>query len=334
MMVLHFHKFVACTHIHVMGHHHHSHHHAHGHHGHDHGHHAVVGKAFAWGIALNIAYVLAQSAAGIWYHSMALLSDAGHNLSDVFSLALGLLAHRMTTAKPNQHFTYGYKKTTILAALANAVILLVTICFIGYEAIVHLLHPVPIAGGAVAAVAAVGIVVNATSALFFFRNKEHDMNVKGAYLHLMADALVSLGVVVSGIIIKYTNWYWLDGVTSLVVIIVILAGTWSMLTDSLRLSLDAVPASINSAAITDMVSKMQGVKNVHHVHIWAMSTTENAMTAHVITDDNLTFDQKMKLVSDIKHELNHHGIHHSTIELEAPNFRCHDNECTDSEVTA
>jgi cobalt-zinc-cadmium efflux system protein len=305
--------------------------HTHDHH-HGHGHHhgpvaAVVSKAFIWGIVLNTAYVVVQATAGIVMNSMALLSDAGHNLSDVISLVLGLLAHRLAALKPTQSFTYGYKKTTILAALANAVFLLITVGIIAYGSIARLFHPEPVAGGDVALVATAGIIVNGVSALFFFRNKEHDMNVKGAYLHLMADALVSVGVVVAGVLIRYTHWYWLDSVTSLVILVVILASTWSLLMDSLRLSLDAVPTHIKSKEIEQLVAKMRGVKNMHHIHIWAMSTTENALTAHVVTDDGLSFDEKMKLVGDIKHELMHHGIQHATIELEAPGMPCDEDDC-------
>ena len=208
----------------------HSHDHGHNHsHGGHHHHHVspgdIANSAFIAGIVLNSAYVVVQAIAGFMTHSMALLSDAGHNLSDVASLALSLMAFRLAKVKPSHSFTYGYKKTTILAALTNAVVLLITIGMLGYESVNRLLHPRPVEGGVVAIVAGIGIVINLGSALLFFRNKEHDLNTKGAYLHLMTDALVSLGVVVSGLVIRYTGWFWLDGAVSVVVLLIILVGT-------------------------------------------------------------------------------------------------------------
>jgi len=311
--------------------------HSHDHSGHDHshGHHHhhevtaadVANKAFIIGIILNSVYVVVQAVAGFITHSMALLSDAGHNLSDVAALALSLFAFKLAKMKPTQSFTYGYKKTTILAALTNAVVLFVTIGVLGYESINRLLHPVKVEGGIVAWVAGVGIVINVISALLFFRNKEHDLNTKGAYLHLLTDAMVSLGVVVAGIIIRFTDWYWLDGAVSLVVLIIILVGTWSLLTESLRMSLDAVPQDINADKIEVMIKNIKGVENIHHMHIWAMSTTENALTAHLVLNAALSFDEKMKLVHNIKHELQHNKIQHATLELESSEIPCLDEDC-------
>ena len=309
--------------------HEHGHHHSHA--GHHHHHHVsqddVANKAFIAGIVLNGAYVVVQAVAGFMSHSMALLSDAGHNLSDVASLALSLMAFRLARVKPTDTFTYGFKKTTILAALTNAVVLLITIGVLGYESINRLLHPRPVEGGIVAIVAGIGIVINLASAFLFFRNKEHDLNTKGAYLHLLTDALVSLGVVVAGIIIRFTNWYWLDGAVSITVLIVILIGTWSLLTASLRLSMDAVPESVNLEKITKVINKITGVESIHHMHIWAMSTTENALTTHLVLNETLTFDEKMKLVHKIKHELLHNNIQHATIELESADIPCEDADC-------
>ncbi len=236
--------------------------------------------------------MVVQVVAGIMAHSMALLSDAGHNLGDVASLALSLMAFRLARVKPTHSFTYGYKKTTILAALTNAVILLITIGVLGYESVDRVFHPQPVQGGIVATVAGIGIVINLASALLFFRNKEHDLNTKGAFLHLLTDALVSLGVVVAGIVVSFTSWFWLDGVVSVLVLIVILIGTWSLLKDSLRLSLDAVPADMDVDAIEKVIMKIQGVESIHHMHIWAMSTTENALTTHLVLNDRLSFDEK------------------------------------------
>ena len=308
------------------------HDHSHSHGGHDHHHHHVspgdvANNAFIAGIVLNSAYVIVQFIAGLMTHSMALLSDAGHNLSDVASLALSLIAFKLAKVKPTESFTYGYKKTTILAALTNAVFLCIAIGILGYESVNRLLHPQPIAGGIVAIVAGIGIVINLTSAFLFFRNKDHDLNTKGAYLHLLTDALVSLGVVVSGVIIKFTNWYWLDGAVSIVVLIIILIGTWSLLTASLRLSMDAVPENIEMSQIENVIQKVKGVESIHHMHIWAMSTTENALTTHLVLNDTLSFDEKMKVVHHIKHELQHNNIQHATIELESAAQPCADENC-------
>lgn len=308
----------------------HSHDHSHSHAGHHH--HQVsaadaANGAFIAGIVLNSAYVVVQAVAGFMTHSMALLSDAGHNLSDVAALALSLMAFRLAKVKPTHSFTYGYKKTTILAALTNAVVLLITIGMLGYESVNRLLHPRPVEGGVVAIVAGIGIVINLASAFLFFRNKDHDLNTKGAYLHLLTDALVSLGVVVAGVVISFTNWFWLDGAVSIIVLLVILAGTWSLLTDSLRLSLDAVPPNIDLPKIEELITKTAGVESIHHVHIWAMSTTENALTTHLVLSDTLNFDQKMKLVGKIKHELLHNNIQHATIELESADIPCKDADC-------
>ena len=310
----------------------HSHDHDHNHsHSHHHHHHVspgdVANSAFIAGIVLNSAYVAVQVVAGFMTHSMALLSDAGHNLSDVASLALSLLAFRLARAKPTHSFTYGYKKTTILAALTNAVVLLITIGVLGYESVNRLLHPRPVEGGIVAIVAGIGIVINLASAFLFFRNKEHDLNTKGAYLHLLTDAMGSLGVVVAGVIIRFTNWYWLDGAVSIAVLLVILVGTWSLLSASLRMSLDAVPSNVDKDQIEEIILKVNGVESIHHMHIWAMSTTLNALTTHLVLNEKLTFDEKMKIVHDIKHELLHNNIHHATIELESADIPCQDENC-------
>ncbi len=310
----------------------HSHDHDHGHGGHHHHHHSVtaadvVNKAFIIGIVLNSIYVVVQAAAGFIYDSVALLSDAGHNLSDVASLILSLLAFRLARMKPTAKFTYGYKKTTILAALTNAVVLFIAIGLLGYESVTRIFHPEPVKGGIIAVVAAVGIAVNMGSALLFLRHRAHDLNTRGAYLHLMVDAMVSLGVVVAGIVIKYTGCYWLDGAISVVILAVILVGTWSLLTHSLRMSLDAVPEGISIKDIEQLIVAVEGVDSVHHTHIWAMSTTENALTTHLVISEKLSFEEKMKVVHNVKHELQHNNIHHSTIEMESVAVPCDDADC-------
>lgn len=303
----------------------HSHDHSHGHH---HGHQNVsVNRAFIVGIVLNMAFVVVQAVAGFITDSVALLSDAGHNLSDVASLVLSLIAFRLAKAPPTRLFTYGYKKSTILAALTNAVVLLIAIGVLGYEAIHRLRYPHPVAGGVVALVAGIGIVVNFGTAMLFFRSKEHDLNTKGAYLHLLTDALVSVGVVVAGLVIGFTGWYWLDGAISIVILAVILVGTWGLLTDSLRMTLDAVPDNVNKEDIEKMILATTGVESMHHTHIWAMSTTQNALTTHLTLKESLPFDEKMKIVHHLKHELQHHHIHHATIELESAALPCEDEDC-------
>ncbi len=308
----------------------HDHNHDHSHEGHHH--HKVsaadaASTAFIVGIVLNSAYVIVEAAMGFANNSMALLSDAGHNLGDVASLILSLLAFRLAKMKPSDSFTYGFKKSTILAALTNAVILLVSVGLLSYESVRQLMRPHPVEGGTMAIVAGIGIVVNFGSAFLFFKHKDKEMNTRGAYLHLMADALVSLGVVVAGIIMQYTHWYWLDGATSLGILLVILISTWSLLMGSLRLTLDAVPADIKKQEIEQAIVKMNGVQSIHHMHIWAMSTTENALTAHLIPDETLSFDEKIQLVHRIKHELQHLNIQHATIELESVKIHCEEEIC-------
>jgi cobalt-zinc-cadmium efflux system protein len=279
-------------------------------------------RAFQVGIGLNVLFVLTEVIAGLAYESMSLLSDAGHNLADVASLLLSYLAFKLSHKSATNRYTYGFKKTTILAALFNALLLLVAIGMLGYESFQRLQQPPAVKGNGIAWVASLGIIINGISAWLFFKRKDADLNMKGAYWHLLADALVSLGVVVGGIIISYTSWYWLDPAIGIGIMVVVLIGTWSLLTDSFKMSMDAVPAGIDLEAITNVIQSVPHVMNVHHVHIWPISTTENALTAHVIIDDNLGFDEKLRVIRKLKHELSHHQIHHSTIELESVTMHC------------
>jgi cobalt-zinc-cadmium efflux system protein len=273
-------------------------------------------NAFIIGIVLNLAFVLVEVIAGLIYNSMALLTDAGHNASDVASLLLSLVAFWMAKRKSSAKYTYGFKKTTVLAALTNAIILLIAIGILGYESVSRIFKPIAVQGQVIAWVAAMGIVINSISAFLFHRHKEKDLNVKGAYLHLLADALVSLGVVVAGIVMSQTGWYWLDPVIGLIIMLVILISTWNLLRDSFRMTIDAVPSGIELEKIKRVILNVDHVKRVGHVHVWPLSTTENALTAHVVLDEQLNFDEKLRIVKEIKHELEHHNIHHSTIELE------------------
>jgi cobalt-zinc-cadmium efflux system protein len=283
-------------------------------------------KAFQIGIALNILFVLVEVIAGLAFKSMSLLSDAGHNLADVASLLLSYIAFKLAHRQATTRFTYGYKKTTVLAALFNALLLLVAIGTLGYESVLRLQAPPAVQGTGIAWVAAIGIVVNSISAFLFFKNKDTDLNIKGAYWHLLADALVSVGVVIGGIVISYTGWFWLDPAIGLAIMIIILISTWSLLTDSFKMSVDAVPSGIDLEEITRVILAVNHIVNVHHIHIWPISTTENALTAHVIIDDSIPFNEKLKVIQHLKHELMHHNVHHCTIELESETLHCSDEE--------
>lgn len=304
--------------------------HNHSHHGHDHSHSIVltnVNSAFIIGISLNFLFVVIEVIVGLSIKSLSLLSDAGHNLADVGSLALSLIAFRLLKVKANSHYTYGYRKTTILVALFNAFVLLISIGAIVYEAAHRVIHPEPLPGKIIAIVAAIGIAINFASALLFLKNKESDLNIKSAYLHLMSDAVVSAGIVVGGIVIIYTQWYWLDAVISIVIAIVILVGTWSLLRDSLRLSLDGVPKGIDVEKIKARTLATIGIKDVHHIHVWALSTNENAMTAHLVLDNNLDKTKVKQVKDELKHKLLHMNIQHLTIETEFPEDECIEIDC-------
>lgn len=278
-----------------------------------------LNKAFIIGIVLNLAFVVIEFAAGFWFDSLALLSDAGHNLSDVVSLVLALLAFRLAKVKANERYTYGYKKSTILVSLLNAVILLVAVGAIVIESIHKLSNPAVVPGGAIAWVAGVGVLINAFTAFLFMKDKEKDLNVKGAYLHMAADALVSVGVLVAGIVISRTGWYIIDPIIGLIVAVVILISTWNLLHDSLRLTLDGVPTSIDSQKIVEAIRALPGVDDVHHIHIWAISTTENALTAHIVLKQPEGMQEVKHL---IRHRLEDFGIGHATLEFEVPGEHC------------
>ncbi|MBC7722538.1 MAG: cation transporter [Pedobacter sp.] len=299
-----------------MAHNHNEHSHQHGH---SHSHTpkiTSINKAFIIGIVLNLAYVLIQIIIGLNINSLSLLSDAGHNFLDVAGLTLAMLAFKLSKSKSTEKYTYGYKKSSILISLLNAVILLISIGAIGYEAIFRFKNPLPLPGITIAIIAGIGIFINGISAFMFFRDKDSDINIKAAFLHLASDAMVSLGLVVGGIIIYYTHLYWIDPLFSIIICIVIIASTWRLLKNSLRLSLDGVPDNINLQKVIDAALKMDGVKDFHHLHIWAISTTQNAMTGHLVVSKDLSMLEIEKIKHRIKHALEHLGIHHSTIETE------------------
>ena len=308
----------------------HDHSHGHDHHGHHHHDHAVkldhLNAAFIWGIILNSAFVVIEVVTGFLSHSLSLLTDAGHNLSDVASLALALLAFKLAKVSANNKYTYGYKRSTIIVSFFNALVLFVAVGFIAYEAVIRFMHPEVIAGGTIAWVAFIGIGVNAFTAWLFVKDKDKDINVKGAYLHMAVDAIVSLGVVISGVIIYFTKWYRVDSAVSLIIVFVIIGGTWSLLKRSLRLEMDGVPADIEVDKIKAELLKAKGVVDVHHMHVWALSTTETALTAHIVVapEELSTFD---KIKHDLRHRLLHMEITHSTFEPELVTEDCKQVEC-------
>lgn len=286
----------------------------HHHHGHDHG---VPShdRAFAIGIALNLIYVAFEAVFGVISGSLALLADAGHNLSDVLGLALAWGAAWLSRRQPTARRTYGFRRSSILAALANAMLLLVAVGAIAWEALRRLEAPEPVDTGVVIWVAALGVVVNTGTALLFMRGRERDLNVHGAFLHMVADAAVTVGVIVAALLIAATGWLWLDPAISLVIGAVILVGTWGLLRDSVDLALDAVPRGIDPAAVEGFLAAQPGVCEVHDLHIWGMSTTETALTVHLVRPDTAPDDG---FLAQLRHELHtRFAIDHATIQLEA-----------------
>jgi len=307
----------------------HTHHSSHAGHAHAHADLPLQGMSrVLWvGVALNCAYVVVELAVGLWLQSLSLVADAGHNLMDVLGVLISLLAFRLLRLSPNNRYTYGYRKTTILASLLNAVILLVTVGAIGVEAVRRLIHPQPIVGIDVAMVAGTGIVVNGISAWLFYRYQRHDLNIRSAFLHMFADALVSVGVAISGLLMMIWPWYWLDPVVSLIIAAVILYSTWGLLRESLRLSLDGVPSGLNIQDVVRVLRGVNGVKSVHHVHIWAMSTLENAITAHVVVDQDLSLAETDQIRKDLERAMQDMHIQHSTFEMETPEQACAHGDC-------
>jgi cobalt-zinc-cadmium efflux system protein len=291
------------------GHHHHHHGHGHDHHGH-----SSHGRAFAIGVVLNSLFVVVEGGFGFLSGSMALVADAGHNLSDVLSLLIAWGASALAARPPSARFTYGFKSSSILAALANASLLLIALGAITVETIRRLIDPQPVAGGTVIAVAAVGIVINTATALMFLRGRKHDINIRGAFLHMAADAAVSAGVVIAGFLILRTDKQWIDPATSLLIVAVIAWGTWGLLKDSLKMGLLAVPDRIDHEAVRTFLSAQPGVDAVHDLHIWPMSTTETALTAHLVMPAGYPGDA---FLHELAHELEHDfAIGHTTIQVE------------------
>jgi len=282
--------------------------------GHHHGDPNNHGRAFIIAIALNTAFVIVELIYGFIANSTALMADAGHNLSDVLGLMLAWGAAVLARKTPSGRFTYGLRSTSILAALANAMLLLVASGAIAWEAILRFSQPPMVAGLTVTLVAGIGIIINGLSAWLFMKGSKGDLNIRGAYLHMAADAAVSLGVAVAGLAMLFTGWYWLDPVVSLVIVAVIVIGTWGLLRDSIQLALNAVPAHIDVTAVEAYLRKRPGISDIHDLHIWGMSTTESALTVHLVMPDGYPGDAFM---DDIMRTLKERfSVQHSTLQAE------------------
>lgn len=283
------------------------------------------GRAFGIGIALNFAFVVIEAAAGIIGNSMALLADAGHNLSDVLGLILAWGAHLLSRRPPTPRFTYGLQGSSILAALGNAVLLMVACGAIAWEAVRRMANPPEVMGGTMIAVAAIGIVINTATAMLFARGRKGDLNIRGAFLHMVSDALVSAGVVVAGALVLFTGEEWIDPITSLMIVAIIIVGTWGLFRDSLGLALNAVPQHIDMDAVSRMLAELKGVSAVHHIHIWPISTTAYALTAHLVMPTGHPGDA---FLADVAHTIEHQfGISHATLQVELGG-QCVDQRCT------
>jgi cobalt-zinc-cadmium efflux system protein len=282
-------------------------------------------RAFAWGVALNIAFVIAEVVFGLWADSLALLADAGHNLSDVLSLILAWGASVLARVTPSRKRTYGWRGSTIMAALINALVLMAAIGAIAWEALRRLGDPSPVGGPVIIIVAGVGLIVNAATALFFFHGRKSDLNIRGAFLHMAADAGVSAGVVLAGTAIMYTGWLWLDPAASLLIAVVIFVGAWGLLRDSVNLAMQAVPREIDAAEVEGYLLGLPEVKAVHDLHIWALSTSEIALTAHLVKPDPAGDDDFLAHTADaLKQRFN---IDHTTLQLERSLAACAEGAC-------
>lgn len=284
-----------------------------------------ISRAFKLGIFLNLAFVIIEGGFGFVANSVSLVADAGHNLSDVLGLVVSWVAIILSTRARNDRMSYGYKRSSIMAALFNAVFLLVAIIVIIFEAIQRLQNPSPVAENSMIIVATVGIFINGFTAYLFMKDQKRDLNVKGAFLHMAADAAVSVGVVLAAIVMKFTNWFWLDPVVSLIIAVVILIGTWGLLKDSVKLSLDAVPDSVDLDEVRTFINAQPTVTSSHDLHVWPLSTTENALTVHICRD---TMVDNNDFICNLDHELTQKfKLNHTTIQVE--NGRIDHESCND-----
>lgn len=293
-------------------------------HSHAHSHKPNYNKAFSIGISLNILFVLVEVFYGLIANSSALLADAGHNASDVLSLIFAWFAIWLATKKPKGRFTYGFKKTTILISVLNAFLLFGAVIAIAWSAIGKLNNPEPVAGTQVMIVAGIGVFINTITALMFLKGQKDDLNIKGAFLHMAADAGVSLGVVISGLLIVKTGLNWIDPIMSFIIILVIMWSTWKLFIESIRLALDAVPKNIELDEVKSTILNQNGVEGLHDIHIWAMSTTENALSAHLIAP-NSNPDQLLKDIQDILSKK--YNINHLTLQIEKEDIQLNCKEC-------
>ena len=285
-------------------------------HSHNHHHHEInnYNRSFSMGIALNVIFVLIEVSYGIYADSLALIADAGHNLSDVMSLLLAWGASYLATKQPNVQRTYGLRKVTIMASLLSAVLLFIALGGIAWESIERISSPQRVDSMIIIVVAGIGVVINTLTALLFVKGQKHDLNIRAAYLHMAADAAISLGVVVAGIAILLTDWLWLDPVISLLIVLFILLGTWGLLKDSINLSIDAVPPGIDISQIKDYLISLKNISDIHDLHVWALSTTETALTVHLVTTNELIDNT---LLHEMEEHLKHHfNISHTTIQIE------------------
>jgi cobalt-zinc-cadmium efflux system protein len=286
-------------------------------------------RAFAAAVILNVGFVIVEAVFGVMSDSLALLTDAGHNLSDVLGLLLAWGAALLAKKRPSPRRTYGFSRATIIASVFSGFLLMGAVGAIGWEAVNRLMEPPQPAGKTIMIVAAVGVVINTATALFFLSGKDHDLNIRGAFLHMAADAVVSLGVVVSGALILFYGLNWIDPVISLVIAGVIFLSTWGLLRDSLNLAVDAVPRNVDPGAIRDYLSGLPGVCAIHDLHIWPMSTTDTALTAHMVMD---TFPDSDGFLSDVAQVLQaRFSINHPTIQLERSDSGvvCHQSDCAE-----
>lgn len=282
---------------------------------HSHDHAIDYGRAFAIGVALNGAFIVAEVVFGLFSHSLTLLADAGHNLGDVLGLLMAWGASNLQERSPTERYTYGFRRTSVLAALFNALLLLVSVGAIAWEAIRRIVNPEPVAGLTIIWVAAAGVLVNGVTAWMFASGRKGDLNIRGAFLHMAADAAVSVGVVIAGLILLRTGWLLVDPISSLLIVVIILWGTWGLFRDSLNLALDAVPAGIDLPAVKSWLEELPEVSALHHLHVWGLSTTEAACTAHIVKRDPSLDDDLLRRIADGLHD--RFGIEHTTVQFES-----------------
>lgn len=284
-------------------------------------------RSFFISIGLNLTYALVELISGFFYGSMSMISDAGHNFVDVFSLSLAFAGLLLAGVKPNKEYTFGFKKATVIAAVINSVFLLISVLLIVKESIYRIFNPMEINGLSMIIVAGFGIIINGATGWIFHKDQHRDLNVKTAFLHLMADALISLGVVISGLVITYTDWSIIDPVFSIVIAIVIFFMTIKILRDSLKMAIDGVPQGIDIDEISDQIQNLDSISGIHHVHVWSLGTSESSFTAHIQISDVIINSDFDKIKSDIREILLKVGISHSTLEFELPGEICKNN-CT------